>query len=219
MRVLGINAIFHDPSAALVADGQIAAAEEERFSRRMHGIRREPFTAWEPERTARWCDFAGLDAGAPVSRVRSLFALAWSRWPLAAFSVARVPPVRQAPCGLASHPAVLRPPSKDLGHGTLDAVACSYHPVPTHPAAEFLLHDPRGHLRTTYARQAPSFRPTHSTGSVRGLCAAPPRNAAHAASAGLRRCYGKSARQAALGRSSLARYLADGDRASEEETR
>ncbi len=130
MRVLGINAIFHDPSAALVADGQIAAAEEERFSRRMHGIRREPFTAWEPERTARWCDFAGLDAGAPVSRVRSLFALAWSRWPLAAFSVARVPPVRQAPCGLASHPAVLRPPSKDLGHGTLDAVACSYHPVP-----------------------------------------------------------------------------------------
>jgi hypothetical protein len=132
MRVLGINAIFHDPSSALVADGQIAAAEEERFSRRMHGIRREPFTAWEPERTARWCDFAGLDAGAPVSRVRSLFALAWSRWRLAAFSVARVPPVRRAPCGLASHPAVLRPPSKDLGHGTLDAVACSYHPVPTH---------------------------------------------------------------------------------------
>src|SRR4029453_16342032 len=119
MRVLGINAIFHDPSAALVADGQIAAAEEERFSRRMHGIRREPFTAWEPERTARWCDFAGLDAGAPVSRVRGLFALAWSRWPLAAFSVARVPPVRRAPCGLASHPAVLRPPSKDPGHGTL----------------------------------------------------------------------------------------------------
>jgi hypothetical protein len=44
-------------------NGQIVAAEEERFSRRMHGIRREPFTAWEPERTARWCDFAGLDAG------------------------------------------------------------------------------------------------------------------------------------------------------------
>jgi predicted NodU family carbamoyl transferase len=34
MRVLGINAIFHDPAAALIVDGRIvAAAEEERFSR------------------------------------------------------------------------------------------------------------------------------------------------------------------------------------------
>ncbi|SKW15919.1 carbamoyltransferase [Mycobacteroides abscessus subsp. abscessus] len=33
MRVLGINAVFHDPAAALVVDGHIvAAAEEERFS-------------------------------------------------------------------------------------------------------------------------------------------------------------------------------------------
>jgi nickel/cobalt exporter len=54
-----------------------------------------------------------------VSRVQSLFAFARSRWPLAAFSVARVPPVRRAPCGLASHPAVSGPPSKDLGHATL----------------------------------------------------------------------------------------------------
>ena len=38
MRVLGINAVFHDPAAALVVDGEIvAAAEEERFSRRKHG--------------------------------------------------------------------------------------------------------------------------------------------------------------------------------------
>jgi PadR family transcriptional regulator PadR len=58
-------------------------------------------------------------AGHLVPRVQSLSALAWSRWPLAAFSVARVPPVRRAPCGLASHPAVLQPPSQDLGHGTL----------------------------------------------------------------------------------------------------
>ncbi|KAB1903723.1 hypothetical protein F8279_23210 [Micromonospora sp. AMSO1212t] len=35
MRVLGINAIFHDPAAALVVDGRVvAAADEERFSRR-----------------------------------------------------------------------------------------------------------------------------------------------------------------------------------------
>ena len=38
MRVLGVNAVFHDPAAALVVDGEIvAAAEEERFTRRKHG--------------------------------------------------------------------------------------------------------------------------------------------------------------------------------------
>lgn len=57
MRVLGINAVFHDPAAALVVDGQVvAAAEEERFSRRKHGKRPVPFSAWElPELSARWC--------------------------------------------------------------------------------------------------------------------------------------------------------------------
>ncbi|MEV6113576.1 carbamoyltransferase C-terminal domain-containing protein [Streptomyces sp. NPDC052109] len=57
MRVLGINALFHDPAAALVLDGRVvAAAEEERFSRRKHGKRPVPFSAWElPEHSARWC--------------------------------------------------------------------------------------------------------------------------------------------------------------------
>jgi carbamoyltransferase len=57
MKVLGVNAIFHDPAAALVVDGRImAAAEEERFTRRKHGKAPVPFSAWElPERTARWC--------------------------------------------------------------------------------------------------------------------------------------------------------------------
>ncbi|MDQ3762687.1 MAG: carbamoyltransferase [Actinomycetota bacterium] len=57
MRILGVNAIFHDPAAALVIDGEIvAAAEEERFSRRKHGKRPVPFSAWElPELSARWC--------------------------------------------------------------------------------------------------------------------------------------------------------------------
>lgn len=57
MRVLGINAVFHDPAAALVVDGRvIAAAEEERFSRRKHGKRPVPFAAWElPEQAAAWC--------------------------------------------------------------------------------------------------------------------------------------------------------------------
>jgi carbamoyltransferase len=64
VRVLGINAAFHDPAAALVADGEIvAAAEEERFSRRKHGKAAVPFSAWEqPERAARWClEHAGLE--------------------------------------------------------------------------------------------------------------------------------------------------------------
>ncbi|MGI8576612.1 MAG: carbamoyltransferase family protein [Nocardioidaceae bacterium] len=65
MKVLGINAIFHDPAAAIVVDGEIvAAAEEERFSRRKHGKRPVPFSAWElPELSAAWClDHAGIDA-------------------------------------------------------------------------------------------------------------------------------------------------------------
>jgi carbamoyltransferase len=65
MRVLGINAVFHDPAAALVVDGRtVAAAEEERFSRRKHGKRPVPFSAWElPEESARWClERAGLRA-------------------------------------------------------------------------------------------------------------------------------------------------------------
>ncbi len=48
MITLGINAAFHDSSAALVIDGQlIAAAEEERFTRIKHGKRPVPFSAWE----------------------------------------------------------------------------------------------------------------------------------------------------------------------------
>ena len=55
--VLGINAVFHDPAAALVVDGRVvAAAEEERFSRRKHGKQAVPFSTWEmPEAAARWC--------------------------------------------------------------------------------------------------------------------------------------------------------------------
>jgi len=55
--VLGINAVFHDPAAALVVDGRIvAAAEEERFTRRKHGKTPVPFSTWEvPELAAGWC--------------------------------------------------------------------------------------------------------------------------------------------------------------------
>jgi len=56
VKVLGINALYHDPAAALVVDGEVvAAAEEERFSRRKHGKRPLPWSAWElPELSAAW---------------------------------------------------------------------------------------------------------------------------------------------------------------------
>jgi carbamoyltransferase len=57
MRVLGVNAVFHDPAAALVVDGvTVAAAEEERFSRRKHGKLPVPFSTWElPEQAMAFC--------------------------------------------------------------------------------------------------------------------------------------------------------------------
>ncbi len=68
--VLGVNAVFHDSAAALVIDGEVvAAAEEERFSRRKHGKPPVAFSTWElPEKAAAWClaeaglEAAGLDA-------------------------------------------------------------------------------------------------------------------------------------------------------------
>jgi carbamoyltransferase len=47
----------------LIVDGKIvAAAEEERFSRRKHGKRPVPFSTWElPEQAAAWClEYAGV---------------------------------------------------------------------------------------------------------------------------------------------------------------
>src|SRR5215207_1825340 len=66
-NVLGINAVFHDPAAAVVVDGEIvAAAEEERFTRRKHGKFPVAFSTWElPEKSASWClQRAGLTAEA-----------------------------------------------------------------------------------------------------------------------------------------------------------
>ena len=62
----GVNAVFHDPAAALVVDGEIvAAAEEERFSRRKHGKAPVPFSTWElPEAAMAYClREAGLAPG------------------------------------------------------------------------------------------------------------------------------------------------------------
>ena len=57
MRILGISAYYHDSAAALVCDGAIvAAAQEERFSRKKHDAR-------FPRHAAAWC----LEAGGALS--------------------------------------------------------------------------------------------------------------------------------------------------------
>jgi carbamoyltransferase len=80
--VLGINAVFHDSAAALVVDREVvAAAEEERFSRRKHGKPPVAFSTWElPESAACWClAAAGL-------RPEDLDAVAYSYDPALALS-------------------------------------------------------------------------------------------------------------------------------------
>lgn len=101
---LGVNAVFHDSSAAVVVDGEIiAAAEEERFSRRKHAKDPVPFSTWElPVAAARWClEAAGLT---PVD----LTAVGYSFDPDLAvpqpddpFDRVRIDYVRQAPSFLA----------------------------------------------------------------------------------------------------------------------
>ena len=63
MRILGLSAFYHDSAAALVEDGRIvAAAQEERFTRRKHD-------AGYPARAIAWClDEAGV-APAGIDRV------------------------------------------------------------------------------------------------------------------------------------------------------
>ena len=49
MNILGISAYYHDSAAALLRDGRlVAAAQEERFSRKKHDAR-------FPEKAARYC--------------------------------------------------------------------------------------------------------------------------------------------------------------------
>ena len=61
VRVLGISAFYHDSAAALIEDGRIvAAAQEERFSRKKHDAR-------FPQHALQYClaaggtDLAGID--------------------------------------------------------------------------------------------------------------------------------------------------------------
>ena len=68
MFTLGINAVYHDCSAALIADGVVlAAAEEERFTHVKHGKRPVPFSTWQLPFHA--IDFCLRQAGIHLSQV------------------------------------------------------------------------------------------------------------------------------------------------------
>ena len=63
MLALGISAYYHDSAAALIRDGQVvAAAQEERFTRKKHD-------AAFPENAIRWCLEAAAVTAADIDRV------------------------------------------------------------------------------------------------------------------------------------------------------
>jgi carbamoyltransferase len=165
MKVLGINALFHDPSAALVVDGvTVAAAEEERFSRRKHGHRPVPFAAWElPELAARWClAEAGLDVG-QLDAVTYSYDVALARpadelglldpWDHLRQTYAREAPgfLRTALPGL--DPAQVRFVPHHVAHAASSALAAPW--VASGEPTDVLVLDGRGecasHLSGTYA--------------------------------------------------------------------
>jgi carbamoyltransferase len=150
MRVLGVNAVFHDPAAALVVDGEVvAAAEEERFSRRKHGKEPVPFSTWElPVQSARWClRHAGLEPG-------DLDAIAYSYDPELARPVGaditedeweglRTLFARRAPRFLRSALPGLDPDRvRFVPHHVAHAASCG--PASPHPTCAVLVLDGRG---------------------------------------------------------------------------
>ncbi len=87
MRVLGLSGHFHDAAASLVVDGQIvAAAQEERFTRRKH----DPST---PLRSAGFC----LRAGG--LKIEDLDAVVWHEKPLLKFERILLTALRTFPRG------------------------------------------------------------------------------------------------------------------------
>jgi carbamoyltransferase len=149
MRVLGINAVFHDPAAALVIDGEtVAAAEEERFSRRKHGKRPVPFSTWElPERSAAWClERAGLapeDLDAVAYSYQPALAPGGDDLVAAEWEGLRTLYARRAPLFLQAalpglDPAVVRFVPHHVAHA---ASACLAAP---HPTSAVMVLDGRG---------------------------------------------------------------------------
>ncbi len=165
MKVLGVNALFHDPAAALVVDGVVlAAAEEERFSRRKHGKRPVPFAAWElPELSMRWClEHAGL-APEDLDAVGYSFDPGLSRpademglhdpWDHLRLTYARQVPSFLATALPGLDPAAVRFVAHHVAHAASAGLAAPG--TPTDRQADVLVLDGRGerasHLAGTYA--------------------------------------------------------------------
>src|SRR3954467_15936850 len=140
--VLGVNAVFHDPAAALVIDGRtVAAAEEERFSRRKHGKTPVPFSTWElPEHAMAWC----LEAGGVAAE--DLDAVAYSYVPALAMPLG-ADPTEQEWEGLRTLFAQRAPRFLATALPGLDAARVRF--VPHHVA-----HAASAHLASPYETSA-----------------------------------------------------------------
>jgi predicted NodU family carbamoyl transferase len=109
MRVLGISAFYHDSAAALIEDGRIvAAAQEERFTRKKHDSR-------FPSAAIAYCLEAGGVAAGDIDKV------AFYDKPFLKFERLLETYVSFAPRGFASFP-----------HG--DAALAAREAVPARPA-------------------------------------------------------------------------------------
>jgi carbamoyltransferase len=155
--VLGINAVFHDPAAALVVDGEIvAAAEEERFTRRKHGKAAVPFSTWElPVRSAEWCLNQGHVAAGDLDAVAYSYDPALAPLPGADVTTddwegLRTLYAQRAPLFLRTalpglDPAVVRFVPHHLAHAASTALAAPF------PDSAVLVCDGRGEARSHWA--------------------------------------------------------------------
>lgn len=159
MLVLGINAVFHDPAAALVRDGEVVAAmEEERFSRRKHGKDPVPFSTWElPVAAAKACmaragvSAADLDAVAysydPSLGVPFEGDLVTAEWePLRTLFVERAPRFLHSALGI--DPSIVRFVPHHVAH------AASAHLAAPHASSAVLTVDGRGERSSMLAGHA-----------------------------------------------------------------
>jgi carbamoyltransferase len=155
--VLGINAVFHDPAAALVVDGEVvAAAEEERFSRRKHGKEPVSFSTWElPVEAASWCLREGGLRAQDVDAVAYSYdpqlaergEAATDRWePLRTLYVRRAPLFLEAALGV--HPDRVRFVAHHVAH------AASAHGAAPFASSATMVLDGRGERSSYLAGRA-----------------------------------------------------------------
>ena len=136
MKILGIGcSSFHDPSAALLVDGEVvAAAEEERFTRKKHAIGQNPINA------ARFC----LERAGVAPDEIDLIAYPWSaeilrekRWEYAKRAFPKSPSK-----AVRAFTKLLKLQRRRIGalHETLQAIGIDPSKVETHLVEHHLAH-------------------------------------------------------------------------------